>query len=353
MGKFMKFGVVVAVMLCAAGAFASNFRVADQVYVPIAGHAAGSGGKTFVTDVFISNLSSDSVDVSVSFVQIGTSTIQQFNRLNGYVLTLAPGERREMVDFVGLPKAQGGLALTGGLGQMVLNGCKALQDCTPDPASGENPNFRDISVETRIYSVDNANSANPSQAPSNGQLFAGLAWYSYVSSDASASGLDRVFITALRNTGSAGQTGTYRTNLGFTNASQFSTTTLLVKLFDGKTGAQIGSDRQVGPLAPLSSEQNGIAVYFPGFVGATATNAYVTVEQIPTATQPTSDATANGCPNGCPAFLTYGSLLDNATGDAITLEAQYLKKLTLDQVQCIYNLTCKGGTYKPHRAAKK
>jgi hypothetical protein len=349
MGKFMKFGVAVAVMLCAAGAFASNFRVADQVYVPAAGHIASS--RTFLTDVFISNVTDDSVDVSVMFID--GSGIKQFKPgQNGYSLTLAPRERREMIDFIAAPLAQGGLALNGVLGQLVFNGCKAGQDCTPDATSGENPNFRDISVETRIYSVDNANASTPTTAPSNGQLFAGLPWYSYVSSDSSAAGLDKVFITGLRNTGGAGATGTYRTNIGLVNASQFSTTTLLIKLFDGKTGAQIGSDKQV-TLGPLQNSQTGIAAYFSTFTGPTATNAYVTVEQIPTATIPTSDATANGCTNGCPAFFAYGSLLDNATGDAITLEAQYLKKLTIDQVQCIYNLTCKGGTYKPHRAAKK
>lgn len=352
MGKFMKMGVVVAVMLCAAGAFASNFRVADQVYVPAAGHIANSS-KTFITDLFISNLTADNVDVSVTFVQIGQSTLQQFKPgQNGYALTLLPNERREIIDFVGAPKSQGGLALTGALGQLLINGCKAGQDCTPDPTSGENPNFRDISVETRIYSVANANAGSPSTSPSNGQLFAGLPWYSYVSTDSSSSGLDKVFITGLRNTGLSGTTGTYRTNLGFTNASQFSKTTLLVKLFNGTTGAQIGSDRQVGPIPPLGSEQNGIAVYFPSFVGPTATNAYVTVEQIPTATEPTSDAVANGCTNGCPAFFTYGSLLDNATDDAITLEAQFMKHLTLEQVQCLYNLTCKGTAVKLRRAAK-
>jgi hypothetical protein len=351
MGKFMRFGVAVAVVLCAAGAFASNFRVADQVYVPIAGHTVGNG-RLFVTDAFVSNLSSDSVDVSVMFIDFSGNITQFKPNQNGYVFTLTPGERREMIDFVGLPKAQGGLALSSAIGQLVFNGCKANQDCTPDATSGENPNFRNISVETRIYSVDAAASGSPQTLPSNGQLFAGLPWYSYVSTNSSAAGLDKVFVTGLRNNGGAGTVGTYRTNIGLVNASQFSTTTLLIKLFDGKTGAQIGSDvqRQLGPLTPF---QAGIASLFPSFTGATATNAYVTVEQIPTATQPTSDATANGCSDGCPAFFAYGSLLDNATGDAITLEAQYLKAWTLDQVQCIYNLTCKGGTYKPHRAAKK
>lgn len=343
MGKFMKFGVAMAVMLCAAGAFASNFRVADQVYVPVAGHIASS--RLFLTDVYISNVESDSVDVSVMF--IGTdNVIRPFPKL----MTLAPRERRELIDFVGAPASAGGLGLNGVIGQLVFNGCLAGQDCTPDPTTGLNANFRNISVETRIYSVDNANANNPSTAPSNGQLFAGLPWYSYVSSDSSAAGLDKVFITGLRNTGSAGTTGTYRTNIGVANASQFSTTTLLIKLFDGKTGTQIGTDQQV-TLKPLSIAQPGVGALFPPFTGATATNAYVTVEQIPSATQPTSDAGANGCTNGCPAFFAWGSLLDNATGDAITLEAQYLKPMTNSAINCVYNLTCKGA-FNPRRAAK-
>ncbi len=350
MGKFMKFGLAVAVMLCAAGAFASNFRVADQVYVPIAGHAIGNG-RLFVTDAFVSNVETDSVDVSVSFIDFSGAITQFKPGVNGYAFTLAPGERREIIDFVGAPKAQGGLAQSSALGQLVFNGCKAGADCTPDPTTGENTNFRNISVETRIYSVDAAASGAPQTLPSNGQLFAGLPWYSYVSSDSNSSGLDKVFITGLRNNGSPGQTGTYRTNIGLTNASQFSTTTLLCRLFDGKTGAQIGSDKTI-TLGPLQPFQNGVAALFPTFTGATATNAYMTVEQIPSATVVTTDGPANGCTNGCPAFFAYGSVLDNNTGDATTLEAQFLKPLTNTDIQCIYNLTCKDSTRKPHRAAK-
>lgn len=351
MGKFMKMGVALASMLCAAGAFANNFRVSDQVYVPVAGHAAGSGGKTFVTDVFISNLESDSVDVSVTYVDFSGNITQFKPGVNGYSFTLAPFERREIIDFVAAPKSSGGLANSSGIGQLVFNGCKASADCTPDQTTGENTNFRNISVETRIYSVDNANASNPSVAPSNGQLFAGLPWYAYVSSNSNVTGLDKVFITGLRNTGGAGQTGTYRTNLGLSNASQFSTTTLLLKLFDGKTGAAIGdpAGKQI-TLGPLQPFQNGVAALFPPYTGSTATNAYVTIEQV--GVSKTSDADANGCSDGCPAFFAYGSLLDNATGDAITLESQYFKPLTNADIQCIYNLTCKDGTRKPRRAAK-
>jgi hypothetical protein len=345
MGKFMKSGVVAAAMLCAAGAFASNFRVADQVYVPAAGHIANAT-KTFVTDVFISNVEDDSVDVSVMYAD-AAGIITYKNGVGGFSLTLAPRERREIVDFVGTSPSQGGLGLSGKLGQLIFNACKAGADCTPDPTTGLNANFRNISVETRIYSIDNANAGSPATAPSNGQLFAGLPWYTYVSSDSSAVGLDKVFITGLRNTGGSGQSGTYRTNLGLVNASQFSTTTLIVKLFDGKTGAQIGDTKTV-TLGPLSNAQTGIAAYFPTFVGATATNAYVTVEQ--GTTTPTTDAQANGCLNGCPAFFAYGSVLDNATNDATTLEAQYFKRLTDTAINCIYNQVCKSGTPALHRA---
>ena len=63
-----KLGVVAALALCAVSASASNFRGGDQIYVPAIGHLGGISG-TFISDVFISNLSTDSVDVSVIFAE--------------------------------------------------------------------------------------------------------------------------------------------------------------------------------------------------------------------------------------------------------------------------------------------
>jgi hypothetical protein len=162
-------------------------------------------------------------------------------------------------------------------------------------------------------------------------------------------GLDKVFITGLRNTGAAGTAGTYRGNIGIVNASQFSTTTLLVKLFNGQTGAQIGTTSST-TLGPLGHTQLNLGVMFPSFTGATATNAYVTVEQ--TNTVATPDAAANGCGNGCPAFFAYGSVLDNASGDATTLEPQFMKRLTDAAINCIYNATGCKGAFNLHRAVK-
>src|SRR5437879_5585086 len=115
--------VAVAVMFVAAGAMASNFRAADQVYVPVAGHAAGSSG-TFISDVFISNLSGDAVSVSVIFATGSAGAQTPFNN----AITLGPNERKEILDF--FPTI---LNLPSGLGQLVFNGCKQGGNCDVNP----------------------------------------------------------------------------------------------------------------------------------------------------------------------------------------------------------------------------
>lgn len=335
MFKVKQLGVAAAIALFAGAAMASNFRAADQVYVPAAGHASSSSA-TFLSDVFISNLSDDSVDISVIFATgFPNSTQTPFPK----VLTLAPRERRELRDFV-----KNTLNLNSALGQLIFNACKAGADCTPDPSTGLNSNYRNISVESRIYSV--ALNADPNTAPTTGQLFSGIPWYNFVSESASGAQLDKIFITGVRNTAQ------YRTNMGFVNASQFSTTTLTATLFSG-TGAQLAQNTFT--LQPLGWVQTGVgsASLFPSFTQAsTSTGAYVIVQQ--GGTQPTGDASANGCPAGCPAFFAYGSQLDNQTNDPTTLEPQYQQPLTNNAITCIYSpdvAACKSGT-TIHRAVK-
>ncbi len=142
-----------------------------------------------------------------------------------------------------------------------------------------------------------------------------------------------MFIVGLRNTGLAGTAGTFRGNIGLVNASQFSTTDIVVKLFNGSTGAQIGSDF-VQTLQPLGQVQPAVGTMFPAFTGATATNAYVTVSQ--RNSQAVAGAPTSCLPSGCQAFFAYGSVLDNATGDATTLESQYPKALPDAAIAAIY-----------------
>ena len=333
--------VAAAMVLVAFGAMASNFRVADQVYVPIAGHVQG-GSSLFVSDIFISNLStSDAVQVSIIYgPQNGKGNFQSFaNRI-----TLAANERKEFVDFFQtvLPE------ISNPFGLLVFNACKSGADCTPDPTNFENANFRPISVESRIYAIDVGSS--PATAASKGQDMPGIPWYNFVSSSESAAGLAKVFITGFRS--NAG----YRGNLGVVNASQFSSTQIIATLRDGATGAPVGN-QHVFNLAPLTFEQPSLTSAF-GSVGS-GTNLYVDLEQGPSTpvVGGPNDAVANGCNDGCPAYLAFGSVLDNQTSDPTTLEAQYKQSLTGAQIGCIYNpdlFTCaaKVGAKPLHRAVK-
>ena len=339
MFKVKQLGVAAAITMFAGAAMASNFRAADQVYVPAAGHISSSSA-TFVSDVFISNLSDDSVDVSVILATGTTGTQTPFP----HVITLAPRERRELRDFVKTTLN----VQNPTLGQLIFNACKANADCTPDPTTGLNANYRNISVESRIYSVNtpNADANTLNTQPTTGQLFSGIPWYNFVSESASGAGLDKVFVTGIRNTDQ------YRTNIGFVNASQFSTTTITGTLFSS-TGTQLSQSSFT--LQPLGSAQGavGSATIFPAFTkAATSTGAYAIFQQSGTA--PTADAAANGCPTGCPAFFAFGSSLDNQTNDPTTLEPQYLIPLTNNAITCIYSpdvAACKSGT-TIHRAVK-
>ena len=328
MFKAKHWGIAAMMMLVAFGAMASNFRVADQVYLPAAGHVAG-----FISDVFISNLSSDSVDVTFIY---GPQSIASAPYQTGFSkITLLPNERRELLDFFANT-----LGIQSGFGQVIFNACKAGADCTPALDTGENPNFRLISVESRIYfapanCLDKYNTtvcgAAGTNAVTTGQLFAGTPWYSFVSST-NTSGLNTVFITGFR------QNAAFRGNLGLVNASQFSSTTLTAKLRNGATGAQIGTDFNQ-TLGPLNMLQINLTNAFPA-ISAQTTNVYVEVSQgVSTpvvSSDPAKDAVANGCDNGCPAFLAYGSVLDNFSSDATTLEPQFTKALNTTQIACVY-----------------
>jgi hypothetical protein len=327
MFKMKQMGVAAALILIAAGAMASNFRGADQVYVPAAGHVT-AGPTTFISDVWVSNLSAvDSVSVSIIYTPLGqTPTPQYFDNQ----FTLRPLERKEIIDF--FPTL---LGVQSAFGSLIFNGCKANSDCigTQD-ANGVSPNFRDIAVFSRIYSIP-ASSTLAQNPPTNGQDMPGIPWYNFISSRQSSNGLGEVFITGLRNTGTSGTAGTYRGNIGLFNASQYSTTTIRAKLWNGSSPTQqIGSDYTV-TLGPLGFVQPSVGQMFPAYApGPTSTNAFVTISQ--EANVPTNDAPSTCLPDGCPGFLVYGSVLDNSTQDATTLEAVYEKALSGDALNVIY-----------------
>lgn len=320
-----KFGVAAAMALFAVSASASNFRGADQVYIPAAGHFQGSSG-VFISDVYIANLSSDEVSVSVIYQPLGAGggTGQEFRdaiQLKGY-------ERKELLDF--FRNAAAGVNLQGNVfGQLIFNGCKKGVSCGPETQDpdGVSANFRNISATSRIYQIPNNAPANP---PTTGQLFTGIPWYNFVSSLQNNEQLDKVFITGITQTGAAGQAGTFRTNIGLINASQYSHTTIKVKAYQGTLTEADKKGEYTVDLGRLGNIQLGFSQMFPNLSGA---NYFVTVEQLNNGAEPDAPS---GCIQGCPAFLAYGSVLDNLSGDATTLEAQYLVPLSDDALGVIY-----------------
>src|SRR5215213_1420571 len=132
-----KLAVAAALTLCALSASASNFRGADQVYIPAAGNFQGASGR-FVSDVYLANLTNDNVEVSVIFQQIGQNggTGTEFRN----VITLKGQERKEYKNFL-----QSALGLNTGteFGQLIFNGCLAGADCgaATQNEDGVSPNF--------------------------------------------------------------------------------------------------------------------------------------------------------------------------------------------------------------------
>jgi len=316
--------VAAALSLCALSATASNFRGADQVYIPAAGNFQGASGR-FVSDVYLANLTGDEVDVSVIFQQLGTAGGSGTEFRN--IITLRPHERKEYKNFL---SSALGLNVGNEFGQLIFNGCLKGASCGPETQDedGNSPNYRAISASSRIYSFPTA--AGADQRLTTGQLFTGIPWYHFVSSLQANNGLDKVYIQGLRQTGTAGEAGTFRSNIGLVNASQYSSTTMVVTLFQGTMTTADRKAEYVVDLGPLGSTQVAFTNAFPGFTGE---NYFVTVEQRNPVPVPPFPAT---CVQGCPAFLTYGSVLDNATGDATTLEAQYLAPLSNAAIGVIY-----------------
>lgn len=329
-----KIGLAAVVMTFAVSAMASNFRAADQVYVP----AAGKVG-SFASDIYVSNPNAFPVTVSVIYSTGPAGTQTNYPNL----FTLAANERREFLDFMGTAQPNG-LGLAGALGQLVFNGCKQGTDCgvaTQDPITGISPNFADITVQSRIYSTG-------SNGGTTGQLFYGVPWYSFASQDQQNNGLDTVFIVGFRQSAASSGVGTFRSNVVLANASQFSTTTVVARAFSG-TGTKCGSDFRV-TLGPLGQTQPSFGQMFPGCNGTF----WLTVNQENSTA--TGDAPSSCGTSGCAGFFAFGSVLDNVTNDATTLEPQYTKSLTSAQIACIYpapdqTVTCKSSA-KMRRAVR-
>ena len=301
------------VLLTAAGASASNFRAADLVYIPNAGKLAGGGGAFFYnTDVWLSNPNSTPATVWVAFAPQGQNNSGAPAAAVKLATDLAANERREINDIIGtlFPGE------VGKLGHLLFFGYRQgvnSADCQATPTD-----CRAISAMARVYAQDGTKTY--------GMTVAGIPWYNYVSPSALDSRLREVFITGVRESGSIGVSG-FRTNIGVINASGTQGANLRISLYKSD-GTLVGTVPQA--LDPLGMVQRPVTTLFPGFTGT----GWVRVEQVDSGAQDL-------------AFLAYGTLNDNQTGDITWLESQYSMAWDEAMAQCIY------GAKPPRRIVKR
>lgn len=321
--------IATALTMCAAGAYASNWRGADQVYIPIAGRIVQEQGQTFISDVQLANLTGDTVVVSVIYQPVNQPTNPAVPSSIGQefkdIITLQPHERKEYKDFF-----QSALNLQSGLGLIILNGCKQGENCGPSGTDDEanTQHYRAISAESRIYNFRTQLGPN---SGTTGQLFSGIPWYNFVSMLQSTAQLDEVFVTGITHTAN-GTTG-FRTNFGIVNASQYSSTTIAATLYRGRIRPEDKIIEKILPtFTPLENRQLNFPALFPE--AQFGENYFVVFEQR-TAT-PVPTGVPSSCDNGCPACLAYASVLDNVTNDATTLESQFMKELSPEAILVVY-----------------
>lgn len=301
----------VAMLAISSTALASNFRAADLVFLPSAGKVA-SGAIEFVTDVYLTNHTSNSVVVSVGFGVSGQDNGTIGQNLVDLATPLGPGERRLVADITGtlFPEKPNTL------GFLVFFACKEGGDCLDCDANATD--CSPISVESRIYSREPGNAA----AETKGQLFPGYPWYTMVSQNDVALNLDTVSIIGMRNEGARGVSG-FRSNIGLLNASQDYSTVLTVTAFNGDGTLAGAADVS---LPPLGHQQSNLAALVPAFTTDNNTG-YVIVSQ------KSVTLVEGGCAECPPGFFAFGSVLDNIGDDATTLESIYIPQL---DIGCVY-----------------
>ena len=314
----------VAALLVVAPAMAS-FQAADLIYIPAAAQTTGSGTSHWKTDLYITNVDEVAIDVAMVYLPsglvsnasyfvdrtywLGGREEDGFGFVNEVLAGIPPNGTVVLRDLIGEYWVdQAGL---NGMGAMVVFAYEA--DTLEDDGTRV---YRNAIANARVYNDTTRWERDPDghnfteEPVSYGQQMPGVAWYNLADPAAVGDDFDYTFMILVGGE----ETARFRYNLGVLNASDPQTQiTITIQAFQANGEPYLddeGNELITLQVVPIGAhlqwyrvfstlwdlEEVEMAMIKVSFVGWTST-----------------------APEPIPAFITYGSLIDESSDDPTTI----------------------------------
>jgi hypothetical protein len=329
--RFLKGSLLVVALLGLSSRADAVFRAADFVIVPMAAATAGLNSSVWRTDLEITNVDTDPIDVVVVLLPTGNNSNKAwyadiknalgwsadlgFTHIEPKLGAIPAGRTVNLPDVVKAPWGDGN---TGALLLWAYKAGTYTSTVSSTVPQGGQP--RKIVVRSRTYSL--GKTAQDLQV-TYGQGVPGIPWYYYLDPTLKTRGLDHAIFSGIR------QDGNFRSAFGLVNVSDSLTSLYVnVKLLkeDGTVVAE--SQEALEPLAHIQYN-NFLQEFF--FKAATDTIANGTLEITVTSFLSTAASPQ-------PALIAYVSYVDNITNDTTYLEQAFTPELPWN---CVFNgLSC-------------
>ena len=349
-------GFLIALVLVALPA-AASWQAAELIYIPAVAETEGAGDSEWRTDLYITNM--DDVDIDVAMVYLPSGLVDNGFRFSDRSTWLGPREdqgfgwvNEELADIppsgtVVLRDVVGEYWLeesgTNGLGAMIIFAYEAgtLEDDGSRVDAIAVANAR-VFNDTIVWLPDPDGHGFISRDASFGQIMPGVAWYNLADPAAVTEEVDYSYMVLVAGE----QNPEYRFNLGVLNGSDPQTTiTIAIQPFQpngepylDEDGDELISFQVVPPLAHLQ--------FFRIF------NAAWGLELVePSMVKVSFVAWTSNNPDPVPAFVTYGSLINDALGDPNTIMGSFAMPY---DVECVWpNAGESAGTIPPSQRRAK
>ena len=330
---------VLAALLVAAPAMAS-FQAADLIYIPAVAQTTGSGSSTWKTDIYLTNVDEEPIDVAMVYLPsglvsntsyfvdrtywLGGREDDGFGFIDETLKDIPPNGTVVLRDVVGEHWVdQYGL---NGMGAMVVFAYEA--DTLEDDGTRV---YRNAIANARIYNDTTLWERDPDghgfveKPVTFGQQMPGVAWYNLA--DPAAIGEDFDFTFMILTGGE--QTADYRYNLGLLNASD-PQTQITVSLQPFQANGEPFLDDEGEPLialqnVPILAHLQWYRVFKTIWDIDEVEQAMIKVSFV---------AWTSTAPDPVPALITYGSLIDEGSGDPTTIMGSFADPYDID---CMWN----------------